>query len=51
MQQRQIPIEAKQLVEGDGGYRQHLDLIDGSRVACPSCLSLSLIVTPAGLPS
>jgi|HubBroStandDraft_3_1064219.scaffolds.fasta_scaffold26056_3 hypothetical protein len=38
MQQRQILIEAKQLVEGDGGYRQHLDLIERIARGLPEML-------------
>jgi hypothetical protein len=38
MQQRQILIEAKQLVEGDGGYRQHLDLIERLARGLPEML-------------
>jgi hypothetical protein len=38
LQQRQILIEAKQLVEGDGGYRLHLDLIERLARGMPELL-------------
>lgn len=38
LQQRQILIEAKQAVEGDGGYRQHLDLLERLARGIPDLL-------------